>query len=246
MMPSRRRWKRAVTLLATAALVAVAWVYGPQTLRDMETFKVRQVEVVGTRFLEPYAVVRAAGLDVESSVFDDADAWVSGVRTLTLVDEVRIGRVFPGKLRLEVREVEPVVLVSDGVLRPVSASGRLLDLEPAGVALDLPIMTGADVGDGALIDGPSTEAVATLAALMRRASGLARDVSQAELDGDDLRLLFREGRTVAIVPAAATPVQLTQLRLTLGDLVARGELEQVRTVDVRFRDQVVVSFLGTP
>lgn len=243
---ARKHWKRALGVLACAGLVAVAWIYGPPTLRDMDTFKVRQVEVVGTRFLEPYAVVRAAGLDVGSSVFDDADQWLAGVHTLTLVEEVRVGRVLPGKVRLEVREVQPVALVDHEVLRPVDATGRLLDFEPAGVSLDLPIVTGVQVEGDRLVEGASAAAVATLAVLMTRDSGLAGDISQVELSGDDLKLLFREGRTMAIVPAAATPVQLTQLRLTLADLLARGELERARTIDVRFRDQVVVSFLGTP
>lgn len=246
MSVARKRWQRALTLVGFGATAAVAWVYGPAVLRDLDVFRVQQVEVVGTRFLEPYAVVRAAGLDLESSVLDDADEWVTGATTLTLVDEIRVGRVFPGKIRLEVREVEPVALVSAGSLRPVDASGRLLDLDPAGIALDLPIVTGLEVEDTGVVEGPSAAAVATVAMVMKRAPDVAARLSQAELRGHDLTLLFREGLTVAVLPAAASTAQVTQLRLALADLLARGELDQVRTIDVRFRDQVVVSFLGTP
>lgn len=242
----RRRWKQVLSLIGFGALVAVAWVYGPGVLRDLEVFRVQQVEVVGTRFLDPYAVVRAAGLDVESSVLDDADEWLAGVRTLTLVEEIRVARVLPGRIRLEVREVEPMALVAAGSLRPVDAAGRLLDLEPAGVSLDLPILTGVAVEDGVVSAGPSAWAVATVAEVMKRAPVVASRLSQAELRDRDLRLTFREGRTTAVLPAAATGAQVTQLRLALADLLARGELEKVRTIDVRFRDQVVVSFLGTP
>ncbi len=66
-----------------------------------------------------------------------------------------------------------------------------------------------------------------------------------ELRGRDLRIVFRDRGADAWLPARATPTQLTQLRLALADLAARGELEAVRSIDVRFRDQVVVSFLET-
>jgi hypothetical protein len=240
----RRRWRGIAGSLAALGLVAAGWFWGPGVAREMDTFRVRQVEVVGTRFLEPYSVVRAAGLTAGSSLFDDARAWRSGVRTLALVEEVRVRRHFPSKVVVEVREVEPVALVSAGTLRPVDASGRLLELEAAGSILDLPVVTGVEVEDDAVAVGASASAVVTVAALRARAGDLADRVSQAELVGEDLWLSFRDSRAMAVVPAAATRVELTQLRLALSDLVARGELAQVRTIDVRFRDQVVVSFLN--
>lgn len=245
MIPARPRWIRRLGLVSAVVLAGVGWVYGPRSLRELETFRIRHVEVVGTRFLDPYAVVSAAGLGAESSLFDDADLWLSGVRELALVEEIRARKIFPSKVRLEVREVAPVALVAgaDGTLRPVDAAGRMLELDPAGVVLDLPILTGVQVEGGAVKAGVASAAVATVAALMVRAPGVAERVSQAQLRGGELWLTFRAARTTAVLPAAATEVQLTQLRLALSDLLARGELDRVRTLDVRFRDQVVVSFL---
>ena len=240
------RWRRVVGAVAAFATVSVAWLHGPRTLREADTFRVRQVEVVGTRFLEPYAVVRAAGLDRAASIFDDADAWRAGVRTLALVDDVTVRRVFPSRIQLEVREVEPVALIAAGSLRPVDAAGRLLELDPAGIALDLPVLTGVVVDGGRVVEGPSRGAVETVAALLSTAPGLAENVSQADLEGRALRLTFREREVTAVLTAGAGPVELTQLRLAMADLTGRGELEQVRTIDVRFRDQVVVSFLHKP
>lgn len=240
------RWRRVGGAIAAFATVAVGWLYGPRTLREAETFRVRQVEVVGTRFLEPYAVVRAAGLDRAASIFDDADAWRAGVRTLALVDAVTVRRVYPSRIQLEIREVEPVALIAAQSLRPVDAAGRLLELDPAGIALDLPVLTGVAVEGGRVAEGPSRSAVETVASLLGRTPGLAEDVSQADLEGGVLRLTFRDREATALLTAGAGPVELTQLRLAMTDLAGRGELEQVRTIDVRFRDQVVVSFLHNP
>lgn len=246
MSGARKRWMRRGGFVAAFLIVAAAWTWGPTALRDVEAFRVRQVEVVGTRFLEPYTVVRAAGLDRGASIFDNAASWRSGVRTLALIEDVRIRRFYPSRVVVEVRESEPVALVSAGSLRPVDASGRLLELDPAGTALDLPVVTGVRVRGRRVATGSATSAIATLAALVQREPDVADRVSQAALEGDALRLTFRDADPYALLPAAARGVEMTQLRLALADLAARGELGAVRTIDVRFRDQVVVSFLDKP
>lgn len=245
-MSPRKHVMRAGGFVVALVTVGLAWAYGPGALRDMDTFRVRQVEVVGTRFVEPYTVVRAAGLDGRASIFDNAASWRSGIRTLAMVEDVRIRRVYPSQVVVEVRETEPLALVAAGSLRPVDASGRLLELDPAGVVLDLPVVTGVTIDGGGVANGASRSAVATLATLLQREPDIADRVSQAALEGDVLRLTFRDAAPDALLPTAATSVELTQLRLALADLEARGELGAVRTIDVRFRDQVVVSFLDKP
>ncbi len=242
MTRARQRWLRRLGFVSAFVTVGVAWVYAPDALREVELFRVQQVEVVGTRFLEPYAVVRAAGLDAGSSIFDNAAAWSAGVRTLSMVEEVRIRRIYPSKVLLEVRESQPVALVAGRTLRPVDAQGRLLELDPAGAALDLPIATGVRLDGGRVADGPSAAAVRTIAALLSGFPDVAERLSQVELIAGDLRLTFRGEAPVALISAAATPLELTQLKLALADLSARGELGKARTIDVRFRDQVIVSF----
>lgn len=243
--PGARRWLRRLGIAAGVAGVAVSAWFAPGLLRSVDAFRIRQVEVVGTRFIEPYTVVRAAGLDRPASVFDDADTWRAGVRTLPLVASVEVRRTLPGTVTLDVREVAPVALVGGSILRPVDAGGRLLELDPAGDVLDLPIVVGAPV-QGSYVTGPGASAVALLTALAGRAPELAERVSQVVVSGEALRIAFRDDAVEALLPAHPSDVQLTQLRLAFADLLARGELGRVRTIDVRFRDQVVVSFLGTP
>lgn len=241
-----RRWAHRTGIVAIAAAAIAVVVLAPRALRQLDSFRVETVEVTGTRFMEPYAVVRAAGLDRDATIFDDADAWRAGILTLPLVDDVRIRRRIPSTVVLEVREVQPVALVGDERLRPVDAAGRLLPLEPAGIVLDLPVVVGASIEAGRVATPAGASAVATLTALTVRAPELADRISQLQVRPGEIRIAFRGERLEAVLPTHPTEVQLLQLRVAHADLRARGELDQVRTIDVRFRDQVVVSFLAPP
>lgn len=233
-----------------AALAVVAAVVlmerAPRVLRRVDALQVRTVEVTGTRFLEPYAVVRAAGLDRTASLFDDPETWRAGVLTLPLVEDVRVRRAMPSTVKLEVREVEPVALVAGPSLRPVDATGRLIDLDPAGIVLDLPVVVGAPIKDGRVATPAGASAIAALTVLAIRAPELADGISQVSVTDAALRIEFRDMELEVILPAHPSNVQLLELRLAHADLRARGELDRVRSIDVRFRDQVVVSFSDIP
>lgn len=235
------RIPRIGALVGAAALLVAAPFLAPKALRHLDVFLVREVEVTGTRLLDPYTLVRAAGLGEASSVFDDPERWMFGVLTLPLVESVEVRRRLPAGVEIRVREVEPVALVTGSTLRPVDASGRLLPLETAGALLDLPLLTGVEVEAGRVhgVEG----VLGTLVALRGAAPDLMERVSQVDASPASVRLLFRDLGAEALLPARATPAEIRQLRLAVTDLTARGELDTVRRIDLRFRDQVVVSFL---
>lgn len=243
-LPRRLR----VPVLALLALVlSGGTVLGRRALRELDALRVQRVEVLGTRFLEPYAVVRAAGLDRDASILDDAGAWRAGVLTLPLVQDVETRRKLPATVQLVVTEVEPVALVAAGELRPVDAAGWLLPVDPAGLDLDLPLLSGVDAVNGRLTAGDGgRHALEVLMTLRRDAPEVAERVSQIERQGGMLRVVFRDQAAEALLPLDASGLQVRQLRLAYADLASRGELGRVRRIDLRFRDQVVVSFLGSP
>jgi cell division septal protein FtsQ len=239
-----RRWLWSLAAALGVAAVVVAVMYAPRVLRQLDAFTIERVEVTGTRFTEPWAVVRAAGIDERSNLFDDADAWLAGVLELPLVREARVRRTLPGTLTLEVREAEPVALVAEQELRAVDAAGRALELDLAGAVLDLPVLVGVALEHDALA-GAALSAVELVNLMAAHDAALAERVSQVELIPGALRVVFRGQGPDALLPVQATPTHLMQLRLAYSDLASRGELSRVGRIDIRFRDQVVVSFLRT-
>ena len=215
----------------------------PRLLRRMDTFRVRQVEVRGTRYLNPDEVLAASGLGERSSVFDSPDAWLASLARHPMIESARIERRLPSTVRIVVRETRPVALVRMRTLVPVDGAGRVLPLAPEEAHLDLPILAGEVEIDaqGIIADADARAAVAALARLQGTEPALAAAVSEFA-GGGALRILLRLGRpTLALLPFEASATRLSEVRRALDDLAARGELPRVDVVDGRFEGQVVVS-----
>lgn len=232
-------------LAGVVALVA----FVPKMFRQMDAFRVERVEIMGTRYLPPHEALRQSGITKESSIFDDPEPWLAALRAHPLVADARIERELPGTLVLMVVEVEPVALVRTPELRPVSGEGRVLPIDPVTADLDLPIVTTlTTVGeDGRLADSVAIAMVRTLDRIRRHDPSLSARISEiGPLDRGSVRLVFRDsGLTEALLPAEPERFRLEQLRVTLADLGARREFGSVRRIDVRFKDQVVVSMNST-
>lgn len=231
--------------LVALGLVVVATTQAPRLLRRLAVFRVAQVEVLGTRYLAPHEALAVSGIAEGANVFDDPAPWLAALRAHPLVAAATIERELPGTLVVQITEVAPVALVATPVLRPVDARGRVLPIEPAVEDVDLPVVAvESKLGsEGQLTDTTALALVDALDRLGRLAPGLLAQVSAiGPHAGGDLRLLFREpARGEALLPADFTALRIEQLRLTLADLEAKRELPRTRRIDVRFRDQVVVS-----
>jgi POTRA domain, FtsQ-type len=145
------RWwrRRGVRVLGLVLGLLVLWVGAPRLLRHVGFFRVRQIELVGVRYLAPAVVIGALRLDPHASVYDDADRLEARLRQLPGVADVRISHRLPGVLKVQVQEVEPVALVpgaDGGPLTVVDAADRPLPYDPARTPVDLPVAASADSG----------------------------------------------------------------------------------------------------
>lgn len=237
------RWSAALFLL-TGGLIALI-VLAPRLLRNLDLFRVERVEIIGTRYIAPHHLLEESGIRSNSNLFDDPEPWQNALMAHPMVASLEIEREYPSTLILRVEEVEPVGFVSTPILRPVAADGRVLPLDPAVVDLDLPLIelgtivtSSAEPEDSALV-----EVAGALDRIGRLAPWLLAQISTlGPAEGGGIRLLLREpAGGVALLPEDFNALRIEQLRLTLADLEERRELPQLRQIDVRYRDQVVVS-----
>lgn len=241
--------RRAVLITAGVAATTAAVVLAPHALRRLDTFRVERVEVVGSRFVAPHAVLEASGIARTANVFDDTDPWRRALLEHPVIEDVRIERRLPDVLVLRVTEVEPLALVRTPELRMVDAAGSVLPVDPAGFDVDLPVVAAesAVAPDGRLAAGPAARLVEALARVRRFEPAIAARVSEVGWAGGGAVRLVLDAPTDAevLIPGDVSRPRLRALRLTLADLARRRDLTQMRRVDLRFRDQVVVSLTSS-
>ncbi len=239
--PGIARWLVAV---AAVGALTVAAAEAPRWLRRADAFRVRRVDVEGTRYTEPQRVLAASGIGRNASIFDDPGPWRTRLLALPLVTGVEIERRLPSVIVIHITEAEPVALARTPDLVPVDARGAVL-VVPPGTDLDLPVLgLGARVGaDGRLVDSVAIGMAGTLDRIRALEPALAAQVSEVRpAGGGSVLLVLRQAGFVARVTAEPTAAALEHLRAALADVAARGELPRLAGIDARFADQIVVAF----
>ena len=241
-MKSRRRW----LLLACGAGAVTSLAAGaPALLRRVDSFRVERVEIRGTRYLAAYDALVQSGITRTSNIFDAFDPWRARLLRHPMVLAAEIERELPHTIKVAITEAEPVALARTPDLMPVDARGRVLPIDPAAIDMDLPVLTRQSRPDstGLFHDAATRHTIAVLDALRSHDARLFSWVSEAAPVGQHgilLRLRQPRGAT-ALVAADPRALRLRELEVTLSDLSARGELSQLKRIDARFREQIVVS-----
>lgn len=230
--PPMRRWARRSAFGLVAILVLTAPWWGRATLRRLEFFRVRRVEIDGTRYVSPDEIVQRLRIDTTASLWDDVAVLEQRVRQHPSVRDVRIARKLPGTLLVRVTENLPVALVQAAAgLVPVDAEGKSLPINPATMDVDLPVLATRD-----------TLALRLLGEVRDRAPALFARIGEVKRlrRGGPLFLLFRLTDQPALDILAATDVtadRLTDIVPVEQDLARRNL--RAAELDLRFRDQVV-------
>ena len=236
-MPRLPRVSWRVLAWAGAAIVVMAiWMTAPLALRRMRFFRVRQVEIIGIRYLDADQVLGALRLPAQASVFDDTQALVERLRGLDGVADASVSRRPPGSLKVIVREIEPVALLMSGrgALAPVDADARALPFDLT--SLDLPIVRSGGGGADSDVVGLLARVQAVDPALFQTIDAARRMEAQR---GD---VLLELGAHRVLLNRDAGPEVIEAVVLVARDLAAKAR--PYAELDARFAGQVVVRRRG--
>lgn len=148
----RKRLKRLLVLVAVAAFALAAVIVLRSPVLDVD-----EVAVAGTAHLDPADVRATAGIDRgDPLLLADLDDAAADLESLPWVAEAEVTRDLPGRVRIDIREREPVAVVSgDGTAVLVDVTGRVLEQASAAatpfvrvVAPDPPPVPGSTVAPG--------------------------------------------------------------------------------------------------
>ena len=225
-----------LTGLGVAAFVAWDWV------RRTPLLATRAVEITGARRLDEAAVRAAVAIEPGTNLFAiDVAAAEARVASLPGVRRAHVVRHLPGRVTVLVEEREPHALVNDSGLHWVDTEGYLVAADARPGVTSLPILTG--VGAPVLGTGAPSESLRAglaLLHLLQRTSGrLTARVSEVDLSRPHGPVLYLVDGIEVRLGSDAWSDRLARLDGVLGELDARGE--RVASIDLRFRDQVVLT-----
>ena len=221
------RWRLVLVGLGVLVLLASP-LWGPGVLGRLDFFRVRRVEILGTRYTAPAELLDRLKVDTTRSVWEPLEPLAARVRSHAQVESVTVTRRLPGTLVVRVKERHPVALVNaPGGLRAVDERGRRLPLDPSRTPVDAPVVTAAP---------RDTMVYHLLGAMQREAPGLYAKLSSIRATGADEIVL-----QIADLPVRAmtnvTLARLGDIEPVQRDLMRR----QLRAaeLDLRYRDQVI-------
>jgi cell division protein FtsQ len=218
------RWRLVATVVVLAGVVAIALML-PRVARRLAFFRVRQVEVTGTHYLDESDVVGRLGLGANASVLDRLDAVRKAASAVPGVVSATVSRRLPNTLCVTLHEATPVALASlSDRLVLVDSAGHVLPFDPVRVPTSLPVA------------GLDSVTPRLLYRLMRADPPLYAAIESARLDHGDV-VLDIGARRIRLRPEADDAM----LR-TVTDVINYLTLKAVawREIDARYHSRVFV------
>ena len=219
--------RRVLLSVAGGAVILLGFLATPHLLRRVTFFRVRQVELIGVRYIAPDALLETLGLRQDQNVFDDFEAAEERVLRLAGIVQVRIRRRLPGTLRVEVSERIPLAFVSgpEGLVT-LDVWARPLPYDPTASSVDLPIVA-----------RPDTLLVGALGAVRFVSRDLYDQVDWVETDGNGgVRLVLGDHRILMRVPSSPGDVDAV---LAVAEHLA-GIGREYEEIDARYDGWIVV------
>lgn len=226
--PEGRRVPRLkLALFGIAALLVLTIpLWAPLLLRRMDFFRVRKLEIVGTRYIGTSDIVARANVDTMRSVWDPTGPVADRVRSHPGVETVNVTRKLPGTLVITVTEHQPIALVPGPQgFRVFDRRGVALPVDPTRIVVDAPVLARADTALLRLL----ADLRDTLPSVYRRVSELKR-VGAHEL-------LFQLDDAPVRALSTITVDDLNQIAAVEADL--RKRAARIAELDLRYSGQII-------
>lgn len=250
-----RRWA-AIVLLAVVVIGITA--AAPSGLRRIDAFRIDHIEIYGAHYLTPEQVLAASHITKKASVFDNVETWRAALLAQPFIATATVRRRLPNTEVVRITETLPIAFARTPELRAIDALGRIMPADPTTVDMDLPIINSDARIDAhaRVVDVATVRTAGVLGRLQELEPVLAPWVSEATPMRDGVRLSLRgPSNAEVLLPFDVDAAQLHELRVTLADLAAMPQtaavnandsagtpgLARVTRIDVRYREQVVVS-----
>jgi cell division protein FtsQ len=236
----RLRLRRIARLVAAFGLGVIVVGAGGRWLLTTQRFAVARVEVRGASRMSPEQVMAAAAIPRGTNIFrlDTADV-IDRIEALPEIRRADVVRELPNRVVISVEERRPFTLVHGGRLHWMDEEGRLLGTSASAVSSPLPVISGLTADELASMrtsPGPKARAaIAVIRALVRTGGGLTAEISEIDMSRREGPVLY----TIDGIEVRLGNEDWEERLQRLEGILAQVATQDVRAVDLRFRDQVV-------
>lgn len=137
----------AVALLFAATFLSALFIYAASALLSASYFEIREISVRGLKELTEKDVLALAHVRPRSNILSVNTSGVAErIAANAWVKNVYVGREFPDRLVLDIRERKPVAIVKqDGAFYLMDAGGNVFKKLSGGDDVDLAILSGVNI-----------------------------------------------------------------------------------------------------
>ncbi|HTY57364.1 MAG TPA: FtsQ-type POTRA domain-containing protein [Bacteroidota bacterium] len=243
----RTGWILALTAVLLIGIVTVA-VTANRWKRD---FRIQRIRTEGNAIVADSDIVRLAAIPRNGKLFDiDLNGVRQKVQQNPFMKRVSVVPEIPDGIAITVVERKPVAAIVTERILYLDEEGYVLPPVRSAGVLDLPVLTGdlpaADCQPGRQIRSRRLrEALEILTVAERIGDGLQHMISEVHCQGDSTYVLFTaESGIPVLLGRGDVALKLVTLDGFWKQIVMQRGAAELKTVDLRFADQVVVRWNG--
>ena len=237
------RYLAGVLVFCIVGMGSLAVTKAPEYLRQFDFFRAKTYQVLGNQYLKDEMILEIISFSSETSVLDDF-SWVEILlEQHEMILEASVDRNWwTATVSLTVEEKIPLALIAEPLLVPVDREGHILPLDPGQHRLNLPLIR--VTGDS---QGSSEELQIKAMALELERLGsnnplFTDGLSEISIDKDGNAEATLERDVVFRFRPPLQNQRLNAGLAALEDLKSRKTVDTGIVIDLRFEDQVVVSY----
>ncbi|MDQ7063920.1 MAG: FtsQ-type POTRA domain-containing protein [candidate division KSB1 bacterium] len=215
-------------------------------IQDNQAFSVQNIRVTGAYLVSADEILQAARDEAQKHIFKaDLRTIEKRLAKFPQVKSVRVSRVFPNSIRIELEEREPVAVIIDNGIWGVDAEGVLLPRLQTVRGLDFPVIVGLQLRSyiaGEVVKNPRIRELAKILGELRQQNPvvyhLISEITMNKLTGVQLTLITHQ--VPVILGRGRLMQKFNKLKSLYQYLLATHEMKSVRYLDLRFHDQIVL------
>ncbi len=244
----RRHGKRVYLAFASLSLIALILWLGTMQWKDHLT--VSGIIVEGEHILTRDEIVKLSQVSLRTKMYDvDLSGIQANIEKNHFVKNVAVTRDAPGVIRISVVERTPIALLlgsGGGEMLSIDDEGYVLPHTSSQSIFDLPIISGVD-SLGAVPVGqrtPQTDvvgAIEVLAVAQKVSNELFHMISEVRIHSGHDMVLYSADTGVPILFGRGDAVKkMVKLDAFWKKFITEGDAHDIRYIDVRYDDQVVI------